>query len=72
MKKSFALAIVLACALSSTSVAGIIHSTDEPAPGDIHTTGGSSPGEVPSDSPSIGEMPSTNLSAVLAILDLVF
>lgn len=72
MKKSFALAIVLACALSSTSVAGIIHSTDEPAP-EIHTTGGSSPSDVPStDPPSPGDVPGVDLSIVLTITDLLF
>ena len=71
--KNFALAIILACALSGTTFAGIIHSTDEPAPGEIHSTGDPSPGDVPSTGESSpGDVPGVDLSVVLTMLDLMF
>jgi hypothetical protein len=71
--KRFVLAIALACALSSITMAGEIHSTGAPAPGEIPTSGVSSPGDVPSTgAPSPGDIPSGGLSVVLMILELAF
>lgn len=69
--KRFALAIALACVLSSSAFAGDGHTVGTPAPGEIPTTGSPSPGQIPTvDSP--GEIPSGGLSVLLAILNLAF
>ena len=72
--KRFAIALVLACALSGTALAGYVPSTGAPAPqppGDVPSTG--APGDIPSTgSPSPGDVPSVGVSVVLTILDLMF
>ncbi|HKB68066.1 MAG TPA: hypothetical protein VKC61_19555 [Pyrinomonadaceae bacterium] len=71
--KRFVIAIALACALSSTTLAGEIHSTGAPAPGDIPTSGSPAPGDMPiSGTPSPGDIPSDGSSILLLMLDLVF
>ena len=68
--KRFAMAVVLACALSGTALAGLIPSTGITAPPPDETT---QPGHIPStDSASPGEVPATGLSILLTALDLVF
>ena len=63
--KRFVMAIALACTLSGTALAGIIPSTDvvAPAPDGIIPT---------SDSTSPGEVPTSDLAVLLAILGLAF
>ncbi len=73
--KRLALAIALACVLSGSALAGDMHSTDAPVPGEIHTPGAAPPGDIPStDAPAPGDMGSGGLAAqaLLTILDLVF
>ena len=65
--KRFAMALVLACALSSIALAGDIPSTGiteppPPPPGDISTPGVTAPGDIPS----------TGVTILLTILDLAF
>lgn len=73
--KRLALAIALACVLSGSALAGDIHGTDAPAPGEVHTPGAASPGDGHAvDSTAPGEMGSGGLAAqvLLTILDVVF
>jgi opacity protein-like surface antigen len=73
--KRFVLAIVVACALSGSALAGDIHSVGgpAPAPGEIHTTGETAPGDIHSTgAPAPGEIPISGLSVVLMFLDLAF
>lgn len=71
--KRFVIAVALVCALSSSTLAGEVHSTGAPAPGEVHTTGAPAPGDIPiSGVPSPGDIPSDGLSVVLTILDLMF
>lgn len=69
--KRFVLAVALACVLSSSALAGDIHTTGAPAPpppGEVPSTG--APGEIPTTgSPSPGDM--GNVLALM-ILDLLF
>ena len=71
--KRFALAIALACALSSSVLAGDVHSTGAPTPGEVPSTGSQAPGDMPTiGSTAPGEIPTCGLSALLTILDLAF
>lgn len=63
--KRFALALLLACALSTATLAGDIPSTGTPDPGDIPSTDSPTP-------PDPGDIPSTGTSLWLTILDLAF
>lgn len=70
--KRFAIAVVLACVLSSTALAGHIPTSGAPSPGNIPMTE-SEPGHIPTGgSQSPGDMPTCGLSALLAILELAF
>jgi hypothetical protein len=63
--KRFLMAVALACALSGSALAGIVPTTDAVAPapdGIVPTTDSTSPGEIPS----------SDLAVLLAILDLAF
>jgi len=71
--KRFAIALVLACALSGTALAGDVPSSGimsppPPPPDEIAT-----PGDIPSTGfTSPGDMPTCGLSILLTALDLVF
>lgn len=67
--KRFVMAITLALALSVTAMAGEVHTTGAPAPGEIPISGSQSPVET---GIAAGEIPMTGLSALLAILNLAF
>lgn len=76
--KRFALALALACALSSTTLAGNIPTSDiaspPPPPGETQTPPGvTAPGDI--STPGIaspGDIPGVPLSVLLTILDLAF
>jgi hypothetical protein len=71
--KRFTMALLLACALSSTALAGDVPSTGAPSPGEIPIGGSATPADIPcSGSTAPGDIPSVGLSVVLAILDLAF
>lgn len=72
--RRFVLAIALACAVSSTAFAGIIHSTDVAAPPPPDATAQTDlPGEIPSTGfTSPGDMPTCGLSVLLTAFGLVF
>lgn len=61
--KRFAVALALACALSGTTLAGNIPTSDIVEPGETHT---------PPSVTAPGEIPSTGVSILLTILDLAF
>jgi len=70
--KRFVITVALACVLSGTALAGNIPTGGEPSPGNIPMTE-SDPGNIPTGgSPSPGEIPIGGLSALLAILELMF
>jgi len=70
--KRFVIAVVLACVLSGTALAGHIPTGGAPSPGEVPMTE-CDPGHIPTGgSPSPGEIPIGGLSALLAILELTF
>ena len=71
--KRFVLAVTLACALATTTLAGEIPSTGTPEPGDINNPGASVLGDQGNGGlADDGDQGSGNLAALLSILDLVF
>jgi hypothetical protein len=71
--KRFAMALVLACALSSTVLAGDVPSTGITSPPPPPPDEIAMPGEIPSTGfTSPGDMPTCGLSILLTILDLAF
>ena len=66
--KRFLIAVLLTCALSSSTLAGIIPSDGSPSPAPNPTpTGATSPGDIPSDGAS-GQLSSEALSALMSVL----
>jgi hypothetical protein len=73
--KRFALAIMLACVLSDSALAGDVHTTGAPAPvpGDSHTVGAAAPGDIHTTGDPVSTTQSSSVAAklILAILSFV-
>lgn len=71
--KRFAMALVLACALSGTALAGDVPSTGIASPPPVPPDETAQFGNIPNtDSTSPGDGPTCGLSILLTILDLAF
>lgn len=71
--KRFAMALVLACALSGTAMAGDVPSTGIVSPPPPPPNATAQFDNIPStDSTSPGDMPTCGLAVLLTILDLAF
>ena len=70
--KRFALAIALACVLSGSALAGDIHSTGAPAPGQMDGPPTPITSEQSLNATAPGETPIGGLSVLLALLNLAF
>ena len=71
--KRFAMALVLACALSGTAMAGDVPSTGFVSPPPVPPNETAQFGNIPNtDSTSPGDVPTCGLSILLTILDLAF